>query len=81
MTPGLAVEICNEIKGMRPMFVEEPVPQENVDALKRVQEQVPFPLATGGGLVSRWEFRQVIKSQAVALLQPAVPPCCGSQDV
>ena len=34
MTPALAIEICHEIKGMRPMFVEEPVPQENVDALK-----------------------------------------------
>ena len=29
MTPSLAVEVCQEIRGMRPMFVEEPVPQEN----------------------------------------------------
>ena len=40
MTPGLAVEICQELKGMRPMFVEEPVPQENIDALKFVHDSI-----------------------------------------
>lgn len=70
MTPALAIEVCNEIKGMRPMFVEEPVPQENVDALKLVSDHVPFPIATGERLLSRWEFRDVIEKQAVAYLQP-----------
>ena len=36
MTPGLAIEVCGQLAGMRPMFVEEPIPQENVDALKEV---------------------------------------------
>ena len=70
MTPALAIEVCNEIKGMRPMFVEEPVPQENIDALKLVSDHVPYPIATGERLLSRWEFRDVIEKQAVAYLQP-----------
>jgi len=70
MTPALAIEVCNQIKGMRPMFVEEPVPQENVDALKQVSDHVPFPIATGERLLSRWEFRQVFEKQAVAYIQP-----------
>ena len=70
MTPALAVEICHEIKGMRPMFVEEPVPQENVDALKHVSDHVPFPIATGERLLSRWEFRTVFEKNAVAYIQP-----------
>lgn len=53
MTPALAIEICYELKGMRPMFVEEPVPQENVGALKVVTDHVPFPIATGERLLSR----------------------------
>ena len=52
MTPALAIEICHELKGMRPMFVEEPVPQENVDALKLVADHVPFPIATGERLLT-----------------------------
>ena len=70
MTPALAIEVCHELKGMRPMFVEEPVPQENVDALKQVSDHVPFPIATGERLLSRWEFRQVFEKQAVAYIQP-----------
>lgn len=70
MTPAMAIEICHEIKGMRPMFVEEPVPQENVDALKLVSDHVPFPIATGERLLTRWDFRQVLEKQAVALIQP-----------
>lgn len=81
MTPGLAIELCNEIKGMRPMFVEEPVPQENTDALKLVSDHVPFPIATGERLLSRWEFRNVIEKQAASLLQPDVAHCGGPSEL
>ena len=81
MTPGLAIEVCNEIKGMRPMFVEEPVPQENPDALKLVSDHVPFPIATGERLLSRWEFRNVIEKQCVSLLQPDVAHCGGPTEL
>jgi galactonate dehydratase len=70
MTPALAIEVCQELKGMRPLFVEEPVPQDNVDALKQVSDHVRFPIATGERLLSRWEFRQVLEKQAVAFIQP-----------
>ncbi len=70
MAPALAIEICHELKGMRPMFVEEPVPQDNVDALKLVADHVPFPIATGERLLSRWEFRQIFEKQAAAFIQP-----------
>ena len=72
MTPALAVEVCNELKGMRPMFVEEPVPQENVDALKVVADRAPFPIATGERLLTRWDFREIMEKQAAAFLQPDV---------
>jgi len=70
MTPALAVEVCREIQGMRPMFVEEPVPQENVDALKFVSDHTSFPIATGERLLSRWEFREIFEKQAAAYIQP-----------
>jgi galactonate dehydratase len=52
------------------MFVEEPVPQENIDALKLVSDHVPFPIATGERLLSRWEFRRLFEIQACAYIQP-----------
>lgn len=77
MTPALAIEICQEIKGMRPMFVEEPVPQENIDALKLVSDHVTFPIATGERLLNRWEFREVLEKQAAAYIQPDVSHAGG----
>ena len=70
MTPALAVEICQELKGMRPMFVEEPVPQENVEALKQVTDKVTIPIATGERLLTRWGFREVLEKHAAAYIQP-----------
>jgi galactonate dehydratase len=70
MAPGMAIEICRELEGMRPMFVEEPVPQENVDALKLVSDHVSFPIATGERLLTRWGFREVLEKQAASLIQP-----------
>ncbi len=70
MTPALAIEVCHELKSMRPMFVEEPVPQDNVDALKLVSDHVTFPIATGERLLSRWEFRTIFEKQACAYIQP-----------
>ncbi|HHX43471.1 MAG TPA: galactonate dehydratase [Chloroflexi bacterium] len=81
LTPALAIEVCNEIKGMRPMFVEEPVPQENVDALKLVSDHVPFPIATGERLLSRWEFRQVLEKGAAAYIQPDCSHCGGISEL
>ena len=81
MTPALAIEVCNEIKGMRPGFVEEPVPQENKDALKLVSESVPFPIATGERLLSRWEFREIFESNSVAIIQPDVAHCGGMSEL
>ena len=81
MTPALAIEVCSEIKGMRPGFVEEPIPQENKDSLAVVSRAVPFPLATGERLLSRWEFREIFESNAVAIIQPDVSHCGGMTEL
>lgn len=81
MTAALAVEVGKELAGMRPMFIEEPVPQENVDALRWVSDHVPFPVATGERLLSRWEFRQVLEKQAAAFLQPDVSHAGGISEL
>jgi galactonate dehydratase len=70
MTPALAIQLCRELEGMRPLFVEEPVPQENADALALVARATRIPIATGERLLTRWGFRDVIDKQAAAFLQP-----------
>jgi galactonate dehydratase len=46
------------------------VPQENVAALKQVSDHVPFPIATGERLLTRWDFREVFEKHAAAYVQP-----------
>jgi galactonate dehydratase len=48
-----------------------------VDALKLVSDHVPFPIATGERLLSRWEFREVFEKQAVAYIQPDISHAGG----
>ena len=81
MTPALAIEVCNEIKGMRPGFVEEPIPQENKDSLQVVSRSVPFPIATGERLLSRWEFREILEANSVSIIQPDVAHCGGISEL
>jgi galactonate dehydratase len=81
MTPALAIEVCKELEGMRPMFIEEPIPQENVDALKLVSDHVSFPIATGERLLTRWDFREVFEKQAVGLIQPDVSHVGGISEL
>jgi len=70
MTPAQAIRVCKEIEDAHPLFVEEPIPQENVDALATIARATSIPIATGERLLTRWGFRDVIEKQAAAILQP-----------
>ena len=63
------------------MFVEEPVPQENVDALKLVSDKAPFPIATGERFLTRWGFREAFEKHACAYVQPDVSHTGGISEL
>lgn len=81
LTPAQAIEVCNQLKDMHPGFVEEPIPQENKDALATITRQVPVPIATGERLLNRWEFREIFESNTVAIIQPDVAHCGGMTEL
>ncbi len=70
MTPALAIRICKEIEGAKPLFVEEPVLFENPDAMLTVARATSIPIATGERLYTRWGFRDIVEKQIAAILQP-----------
>jgi galactonate dehydratase len=69
---GRALELCQVVAPYRPMFVEEPLRPENYDALAKLGRQVTVPLATGEMLYTRHEFRDLIDTGAVDIIQPDV---------
>lgn len=75
-SPAMAVWMEEAMRPYHPMFIEEPVLPENVDALVRVARQFKTPLATGERLFTKWGFREVLEKGAAQVLQP--DPCiCG----
>jgi galactonate dehydratase len=67
---GSAVRIAKAIEPYAPMFLEEPVPPENVDAMLEVQRATSVPIAAGERLKSRLEAREYIEREAIRLYQP-----------
>jgi galactonate dehydratase len=54
----------------RPLFVEEPVPPDDPEALCRVTERSPVPVAAGERLIGRREFSRLFELRAVDVAQP-----------
>ena len=72
-----AFEFCRVLAPYHPLFIEEPVPPENVDAMAEVRRASPVPIATGERLITRYQFRELFEKQACAVIQPDLCHCGG----
>jgi galactonate dehydratase len=76
-SPAMAIQYIHAIEEFSPYFCEEPVPPENIPAMRQVREAVRAPIATGERLVSRFEFRELFEQQACHIVQPDLCHCGG----
>ena len=76
LEPAKAVDLCQVVAPFRPLFVEEPLRPENMEAMAGVRAKAQVPIATGEMLYTKWEFRDLLRLQAVDIIQPDVC-CCG----
>jgi galactonate dehydratase len=77
VSPAMAVPLARALEPYHPMFIEEPVLPENVDALVTVARSTSIPIATGERLFTKWGFREVLEKQAAVILQPDVSHAGG----
>jgi len=75
--PAMAIQYINALAEFNPFFCEEPVPPENVAALREVRQAVGVPIAVGERLVTRHQFREVFEQQACHIVQPDLCHCGG----
>ena len=75
--PSMAIQYINAVSEFRPFFCEEPVPPENVEALREVRESVQAPIATGERLVGRHQFKPLFETRACHVIQPDLCHCGG----
>ncbi|MBM3814961.1 MAG: mandelate racemase/muconate lactonizing enzyme family protein [Acidimicrobiia bacterium] len=67
-----AGRIIKMLEPFDPYFLEEPVPPENADAMAALQRSTNIPIATGEGLQSHFNFREILEKRAARILQPDV---------
>jgi galactonate dehydratase len=69
--------VARELEPFRLLWLEEPVPPENVDALREVRASTRTPICCGENLFLRHGFRQVLEKQAADILMPDFQKCGG----
>ena len=75
--PVRAWELSEVVRPYRPMFFEEPLRPENMDAMAQLRAKAGIPIATGEMLYTKYEFRDLIAAGAVDILQPDLVLCGG----
>jgi len=70
--PATAIDIARQLEPFHPGWVEEPVPPENLAALKKAAEHIHIPVATGERIHTRHEYRELFELQAADIIQPDI---------
>lgn len=61
----------------RPAFIEEPVPAELVNELKKIKDSGIMPVAGGENVYSRYGFRDVLANEILDIAQPDITKTGG----
>ncbi|MBQ0026907.1 MAG: mandelate racemase/muconate lactonizing enzyme family protein [Lachnospiraceae bacterium] len=72
-----AIEITKALKPYEPMFFEEPVPPDSLDALAAVHKKAEVPIAAGERLYSIRNFLEFIEKGCADFAQMDVTHCGG----
>ncbi len=70
ISPATAKVLIKALEPHQPMFIEEPVQCQNVEAMTEIARGTHLPIATGERLFTKWAFREVLEKQAATILQP-----------
>jgi galactonate dehydratase len=74
---SMAKVLAKELEPYHLLFIEEPVLPENNEALREIANHSATPIATGERMYSRWEFRKLLETGYVDIIQPDVSHAGG----
>lgn len=77
----MAKILAKELEPYYPMFIEEPVLPENNEALREIANHTNIPIATGERMYSRWDFKHLLESGYVDIIQPDLSHAGGITEV
>jgi len=76
-----ALEFARAVAPFKPMFIEEPVWREIPQSLGEIAAKSPVTVAGGEGLISRYEFKQLLDAKGAQIIQPDVIHCGGISEI
>ena len=76
-----AIKIAKELEQFSPMFFEEPVPPDNLDALREVKDKSPVALSAGERLYTRWDYNAFFDKLPADYIQPDVSHAGGIMEL
>jgi galactonate dehydratase len=68
--PPLLIQFANAIQSYDVMWIEEPVVPGNIEAFKRLKQQIRVPIATGERDRTIWGMLPYLQEKCVDILQP-----------
>ncbi len=71
------ITLANALEHVKPMWLEDPVPPDNIEAMSRVTHAVNIPVCTGENLYTRQGFRRLIELQATSGVHIDIPKSGG----
>ena len=71
-TTAGAIRLGQALEPYSPLWFEEPIPPDNIEAMAKVAGAVRIPIATGERLTTKAEFAPVLRAGAATILQPAL---------
>ena len=77
----MAKMLIKELEPYHLMFVEEPVLPMHNEALLDLKRSTSIPIATGERMYSRWDFKAILESGSVDIIQPDVSHAGGISEV
>ncbi len=72
-----AIRLAKDLEPFHILWLEEPVPPENIAAMREVNRATSTPICAGENLYLRHGFRDLIEQQAVSIIMPDIPKCGG----
>jgi len=75
------IKIAKEIEQFKPMFLEEPVPPNNLEALKAVRDKSPVAISAGERLYTRYDYNELFRLRAADYIQPDISHAGGVMEL
>jgi len=72
-----AITLARAVEDLRLMWLEEPVPAENMDALAQVRAATSTVICTGENQYTRFEFLSLLQRQATDVIMPDLAKAGG----